>query len=216
MKKKLIAAGAASAVLAAMPVLGVFAEADISTVTDNINLTLLSTCAISRTGAAASAVEGKSSELSWTENTGTYAITLVGGKSATIGTSTFSVTCNDTTAGHYLAAQFTGLNGGTGITGAHIAYDGSAAVADDTSSWNATATVNSTLGVSAGLITATETESNPHSYVYNAALYGSSASTNKTAVSGQTFDITYAVGTANDQPSGSYTGSAVYTLTSGA
>lgn len=213
MKKSIIVAGAASVALAAMPVVGAFAAT--SSVTDNINLTLLSTCALTRTNAvAANAVDGSSSNLSWAAGTETYAITLVGGKSANIGTSTFSVTCNDHINGHYMTAQFTGLNGGDGITDSHIPYNGAAAVADGTSSWNATATANNTLGVTAGRITATETGSN--TYLYNAAIYSSSDSKNTTPVSAATFDVTYAVGTSASQAAGSYTGSAAYTLTSGA
>lgn len=209
MKKTIIAAGASFA-LAAMPVVGVFAAT--SAVTDQFNLTLSETCSISRTGAAASAVTDTSSNLSFTDGTGTYAATLAAGKAATIGTSTFSVTCNDTNYGHSLAVQFTNLSGSVDSTNHSIAYDGTTAVADGASRWNATATENTTLGVSSGLIAATETSVG--SGTYDFALYGGT-SKNKTAVSSQTFNVEYNVSTATTQAATSYTGSAQYTLTYG-
>ena len=210
MKKTVIAAGA-SLVFAAMPMLGAFATTD--SVTDNLTINLRETCALTRTGVAASAVDGASSALDFgTTAADTYTATLIGGKAAEIGTSTFSVTCNDTNHGHSLAVQFTGLNGTVGSTSHTIPYDGSTAAADGYSRWNATATSNATLGISSGLITATETGADTH--VYNGNLYGASEA-NKTPVNAQTFDVTYNVSTATTQAATQYTGTAVYTLTFG-
>lgn len=208
MKKTIIAAGASLA-FAAMPVAGVLAV----DVTDNLTINLSETCSITRTGVAASAVSNTSSDLDFgTTAANTYTATLVAGKAATIGTSTFTVTCNDTNNGHSLAVQFTGLSATVGSSSENIPYDGSAATADGYSRWNATKTANATLGVTSGLITATETTTEPHSYIYNGSVYGN----NKTAVSGQTFTIEYNVSTAITQPAATYTGSAAYTLTYGA
>ena len=210
MKKTVIAAGA-SLVFAAMPMFGAFAAT--SEVTDNFTINLSETCSLTRTGVAAAAVNGASSSLDFgTTAANTYTATLIGGKAAEIGTSTFSVTCNDTNHGHSLAVQFTGLSGTVNSTSYTIPYDGSAAATDGVSRWNATATANATLGVGAGLITATETGSGTN--IYNGSLYGSSE-TNKTAVNAQTFDIVYNVSTTTTQAATQYTGSAVYTLTYG-
>lgn len=205
MKKAIVLAGTSFA-LAALPAVGVFAGT--SSVTDNFTVNLSETCAISRTGAAASAVSGASSALDFgTTTADTYTATLIGGKAAAIGTSTFTVTCNDTTKGHDLAVQFTGLNGS--VAGAMIPYDGSAAAADGVARWNATTTANAGLGVSAALITATETGANTG--IYNGVVYSNS----KTAVSGTEFTVTYNVSTAASTPAATYTGSAAYTLTYG-
>lgn len=83
MKKSLIAAGAASVALAAMPVVGVFAVDD-KQVVDTIELTVNATCSFNTNSSASS---------SDTE----YAATVANGAEAAFGTAThkFNVTCND-------------------------------------------------------------------------------------------------------------------------
>ncbi len=207
MKKSIIAAGAASVALAAMPIVSTFA-ATAPTITDNITLTLQNTCNITRTavGDNSAGVAGST----WTPGAdaavdpGTYAVTMNAGTTAHLGKSTIKVTCNDNNKGHSLAAAFTGLTANTTdnpylSAAVTIGYDDSAAVSATSSSWNVTATANDTLGVQAGIIPSSGT-------VY---------SNTKALVNESVIELDYNVGVQPDQAAATYKGSAVYTLTYG-
>ena len=223
MKKSIIAASAASLALAAMPIVNTFAAE--KTVTDNITLNVNSTCAMTRTGANGTADTGVVAG-AWTAgdpettSSGTYEATIDAGGYANLGTSTISVTCNDANNGHYLTVRATGLTSNTtGATGSPINYSTTTAAAG-TSSWNIVIGRPTDTTIPAwnnNALTADNIASiSQTSNVGSVDLYGSSSSTNKTVLNAATFTATYNVGTAITQPAGTYTGSAVYTLTHGA
>ena len=178
MKKALIA-GAASVALAAMPVVGVFAVD--STVTDVLTVTVEKSCTLTRTGVAASGA---------TYDAGTYSRTMIAGELQDLGTSTFTVNCNDT-AGYTVTGTFGTLTDAGSDT---ITYKNSAAAAND-GKWSA-------------LITDGAAE-----YVASGATVKTSAS--ETPQAGDTFTVKYSVGTLNNQPFGVYSNNsaAVYELT---
>ena len=214
MKKSIIAASAASVALAAMPVMGTFAAT--KGVTDNLSVTLDSTCSLTRTGASADGT--------WTpgdpESTsaGQYTIAhMDAGTTATFGTSTFTIVCNDTTSGHSLDVRATGLAGQSGIAGQYIDYS-SNAVAAGTSGWNITISDVQGFGMGEGVapvagIVGVNYSGTDHQGTAN--LYGGTT-TSKNNVADATFKAQYKVGTSTTQAAGMYTGSAVYTLTHGA
>ncbi len=117
MKKSIIAAGAASLALAALPVVSTFA---ITYVYDTINVTISDdACTFNR-------VAGE----------GTYnAAILPGNFAENFGSSTFAATCNDTATGgaYNVTASFTQLTDGENT----IDYSPNA-VSGSTSSWRAT------------------------------------------------------------------------------
>ena len=104
MKKSLIATGAASLALAAMPIVGVFADTSTSTVTDAIVVTVPSSCAITTDNTDVSDGVGNGTH---TDNT--YTVSMQNGQfkddiggDATDATATagkISIVCNDSTSG---------------------------------------------------------------------------------------------------------------------
>ena len=85
MKKSLIAAGAASLAVAAMPIVGVFAADGTLTQTDTVVVTVDTACSLATSGASV------------TPTASTYTATIANGAYNTnIGGSTFTITCNDT------------------------------------------------------------------------------------------------------------------------
>lgn len=86
MKKKLIAAGAASLAVAAMPVVGVFAATG-TVVTDTVEVTINSACTIDSTNA-----------------TNSYSATMTNGQlKSDFGSTTMSISCNDAAGWHVTA-----------------------------------------------------------------------------------------------------------------
>lgn len=200
MKKSIIAAGAASIALAAMPVVSTFAATDPVSVTDNLSVKINNTCSVSRTAAVGGTGDNAGT---WTEGTQLYSTEMAAGETAILGTSTIRVVCNDTTNGFYLTAGATGLTG----TGGTIAYSG-AEVSTAANTWNIAVSEQTGISlesVTGGYITMTEGAAN---------IYGSSSAKKTTAVDG-TFKATYNVGTMSTLPAGTYTGAATYTLTYG-
>lgn len=176
--KKLAIAGASLA-LAAMPLAGVFAVD--STVTDVLTVTVEKSCTLTRTGVAATGAD---------YNAGTYSRTMIAGELQDLGTSTFTISCNDT-AGYDVIGTF-----GT-LTSEHsdeITYKTSAAAAND-GKWSALVTGGEAAYITSG----------------NAV----KSSTSQTPSGGDSFTVKYSVGTASDQPFGTYTNAsaAVYELT---
>lgn len=216
MKKSIIAAGAASIALAALPMAGVFAAAE--AVTDNLTATVNSTCSLTRTGAGATTGDNKGA---WTSGSETYTISLDAGSTGNMGTSTFTIVCNDQENGHYLTVATTGLSAGNdqseAAQGAAINYSNKA-VSNTASSWNISVEAVSGTGtaqmptfnsgaVDGGILQMTSG---------SVDLYGSAASKNTTMLNGAKFTATYNIGVKTEQPSGTYKGTAVYTLTHGA
>ncbi len=101
MNKKILGAGAASAVLAAMPLLGVFADNySGATLTDEVQVTVLTSCTIATNS------EGATKTIEKTVSNGS--------ETAIVGT-TMSITCNDGTGWH-LQAKGTGGTSNTGTS----------------------------------------------------------------------------------------------------
>jgi len=128
MKKSLIAAGAASLAVAAMPVVGVFAD-NITTMTDSITVTVESSCTFD----AASHSHSK---------------TMTANKAEDVGTTTMKVTCNDY-QGYTVTGTFIDLSGDGGNK---LTFTNAAPTAGN-SNWAAysTPTIDGTAGTPAYL-----------------------------------------------------------------
>ena len=204
MKKSIIAAGAASVALAAMAVLGAFAATSSATVTDNLSVTLDTTCSLTETGA----VQGTSGQTgvttgptvsSATTAGATYSITMSTGKVAELGTSTLHIVCNDTTNGYDVTGTFADLKlgGSSSATGVNAIPYTDSVVTDGTSGWNVFLGSGTTPLTSAAA-----------GNIYNAKTSKESADT--------TVNVTYKVGSSTTNTPGEYTGTATYVLTWGA
>ena len=183
MKKSIIAAGAASAVLAAMPMAGVFALST-GPYTDTLTLTIEDTCEFVRTtsGAHASGADGGS----WSSDT--LSKTVVAGNTyAELGTSSFHVTCNNTD-GYTVTMAAEDLENADNDT---IPY-AAAAVTTDSSTYSASKDGNTTYLANNGIV---------------------SEANQPTASAGVNFTITYGAGIKDGQAAGEYTGDIVYTFT---
>ncbi len=211
MKKSLIATGAASLALAAMPAVGVFAAA-INTMTDNIEVTVPASCSITNGNTNANAAVANV--------VNNYAKTVNNGQYATIGANdhdqgenpdnTVEITCNSqsgTDAGWKLTAI------GAGTTG-HITelYDGSAnsiasgthAESGATSNWDFKVTQTGNAATAA----------DGFSFASWTAVPGTekdlATGTGSTAAGALTME--YSVYVSGTQPGGTYTGAVKYTL----
>ena len=172
--KKLAIAGA-SAVLAALPVVGTFAAT--TTIVDSITVGVAQSCQIGSDGSAAASITRTFSETN--QQPGTL-VTFTDSEQAT----QVAVKCN-IAAGYTLTPSFTALAGPV-----NIAYDGSAEAQAGDGKWSA-------------------------SYVLNSG--SSTLMTDGTAINGNstmtdTYHFTYKVGLDEDQPTGTYTGTATYVL----
>lgn len=220
MKKSIIAAGAASIALAAMPVVSTFAET--TSIKDNLNLTVSSTCSIVRNAhadsTAGSSYDGTYSDSSDPESTdGTYAMELAAGESGTFGMSTFGVTCNDQEKGYSLAAVATGLSStsSAAATAHPINYYGAGEVSAANPGWNVTiaksnestlpAFNTTTIPASGGNVGIAQIATKANIFDNSKV----AAITSDTA----TFTATYKAAVNTTQPSGLYTGNVTYTLT---
>lgn len=185
MKKSIIAAGAASIALAAMPVVGVFAATDNpSAIEDTINVTIADSCTWSRTLAA--------SDSTVTASGSTLSATMTAPQTiANFGTSTLNVKCNNT-KGYAIKATMTGLAGQASSSDAtsnndSIDYAASLAAGKWTASYNNT-------GIASG-----------NSFVTTSGADDMENGTN--------YVITYGVQTKANQAAGFYTGTVTYELT---
>lgn len=180
--KKLAIAGASLA-LAAMPVLGVFAE---TTVKDTITVTVNPSCELGDITPAGTSASNANNYYG-TGNPGQL-VTPAAGTKANPGTGTptsIRIACNNAT-GYTLSATFTNLTGpGTAIT-----YSASPEAAANSGTWTAYASKSG----------ATATAINPTN-----GLTGNSTMTD-------TYAFSYKVGLGADQAAGDYTGDATYTL----
>ena len=198
MKKSIIAAGAASLAVTAMPVVGVFAADGDLTQTDTVVVTIDSACSLATSG----------SEL---DPASTYTSTIANGEYDTnITGSTFTITCNDT-GGWDLNA----IGAGT-ATGDITKMDASTGVdADDISTGT---TLDGSVsnwafkiakgGTDQGNITITTGYTN-----FSAVPSSSTKIATGTSTAGNsTITATYGVGVSSTQSAGDYTGKVQYTL----
>lgn len=205
MKKALIA-GAASIALAAMPVVGVFADDPISvghngSLTDNFEVTIERSCSMSRkSGAEHTAGTGAdSASKAW--NT-PYALSdtlslgaVTAGAIYSLGSSTFTVICNGT-SGYQVNAVATNFAGPSSEDNINATDSAISAVPTGSSVWTAVSSVDNTF------VTSTDNE-NPDVVA---------SSDDPTDNDGEDFTMTYTLGLKDGQASGSYTGSVAYTL----
>ena len=218
MKKALIA-GAASTVLAAMPVVGVFAFTPVGAntpVTDKFLMTVAESCTLTRVTAAGTDANGhtnktnstdsniaSSSAAAWTLgadegiNTDTFSATLTAGQTYTdIATSNYSVTCNDPDGFSVTVNASNFTKSGQRHT------------------WNY---VNGeTLGegtASAWTLTSNHPGKNLSGDSFIVAKRAASSVENDTPEhSNDTFQIKYSMRVASDQDTGTYEATAAYTL----
>ena len=204
MNKK-ITLGAASIALAAMPVAGVFAAQQTSTITDTLNARVLSACEFTRVGVAGSSsqVDTTAGEVApaWDGPTTaspaltgkTYSATIRPSTDVELGTSTFTGYCNDA-AGFSVTVATPNLSDGGSNT---IAFSGTAPDGTTGEGW----TLEKDKGEStAALITAT-----------GATFMGKNTPTD--AANPVTATATYKVYTKSTTKSGTYSGDVVYTFT---
>lgn len=197
MKKSIIAAGAASVALAAMPIVGVFADpVTEDSVMDTINVTVNPSCEFTA---------GK------TDPAATYSGSGSNGASATFATAAhnFTVFCNNN-AGYRVTASTDALQSG-GITDI-FAYKTSLPTSrTDTDAndgaWNVTISQTGTA------LNITQLN-NPTSG--STATSGTIAThTGASTADGESFTATYAAWIGNETPTGTYTGTITYTLVTG-
>ncbi len=177
--KKLAIVGA-SAALAALPVLGVFAAT--TTIVDNISVGVAESCQI---GSDASGATSVSRSFSATNQQPGTLVTFTDASEAT----QVAVKCN-IAAGYTLTPTFTALTSGSNS----IAYDGTAVAAAGDGEWSASYVLthegtagSSTLMTSGTVINGTSTMTDVYNFTYN-------------------------IGLDEDQPTGTYTGTATYLL----
>ncbi len=186
MKKSLIAgAGIAALGLAVVPFAGVFAAGPDDTITDNISVTVNSTCTFDKTGGSSRTV--------------TFDDMTVGQQKTA--TSSLKVVCNNV-SGYTVNGEFTDLTNNVPTSGTKDTMsfkDAKVAAAGD-GKWSAT--ITPTIGGTKGTaVNATSGEKIFESNTYTQTLTGDTAS------------IIYTIGTRDNQTAGTYTGTATYTLT---
>ena len=212
MKKALIA-GAASAVLAAMPVVGVFAD-NTTTHTDTLNLVLAEVCTLGTVTQGAANADDSTTHAagtgSWSNDTLTANV-AAGNTYANLGTTTFTVRCNDND-GFSLKAKAGTIQSEAGAladgAGNYILSSAGTGFAAATSEsyWNFMLG-NATTGVTIaeGYDAASALPTNETTVVASTAAAGN-------LNAGQNVTVTYGAGINNAQPAGTYTGTVVYTL----
>lgn len=193
MKKALIA-GAASVALAAMPVVGVFA-ADITTVTDTLQITVDAACSIN----SVTATTGNDDT--------TYTATVENGGTATFNHDSqhvFNVVCNNNAGWSVTASAPQDLSGTSGNLH-EISYQASALPASATEgAW--TATVSGT-GVPATAEGNGIADASGH-----IKTAGGVIATQSVATAGSSFTVSYAAYVGTETAADTYTGTIGYTL----
>ncbi len=180
--KKTLVAGAASAVLAAMPLVGVMA-ADPAAITDTITVNVSPTCSFERT-----------------TGNGTYSATLPAASSTVntaIGSSTFTAICNNAT-GFNVGTVAEDLTG----PGQAITFASELPTAGG-GTWAAKKSNNQ-------YIAGAKQESGDNAGKYTGGTLMSTNTV--TPAAGQTETVTYQASIRDNQASGSYTGHITYTL----
>ena len=206
MKKKLIAAGAASLAAAAMPVVGVFAAPSSIEFTDNLSVSVDAGCTLENGGTS----DGVFVDRSFSKNiaVGNYGVLESAGTEAN-DNATMTIKCN-TTSGTVTVTYK--VNGGesTALAGpASASIPASAVVTGPTSGWaiksNATsASTDPFAGEGASASVAGY-------YVAPSAATGTFL-TSTASAQGTSFNPSYRVYVAQGQAVGTYTGTVTYTL----
>lgn len=194
MKKSIIATGAASLALAAMPALGAFAD-----VTDTVILTINSSCSVGQTQGSPVTGTGKTMEETAAVNSHLYTWDADGSQGGTL-----KVTCNDASGWNVKAV---GSSTGTPVTSMAASNSGTPIVTGTsesgaTSNWMfkvaGTGTVSGYQSWSAIPATATK------------------VATGNTAVSEGAISTGYQVWVSATQQADTYTGKVTYTVAQGA
>lgn len=189
MKKQMLVGVAASLAIAAMPVVGVFAEdeepavtptADPAAIEDVITVVVDESCTFNRTAGNGS----------YTRSMAQNAL------AANMGTSTYNAVCNNAT-GFDVNAVFEKLTG----TGEAIEYSDTTPVAG-----SGTWTAHTSFGEGSNMIGAWQEESSTYT---GGILMSTDGVTNDEGI---TATVTYTVSTHTNQGKGSYSGKATYTL----
>ena len=195
MKKALIA-GAASTVLAAMPVLGVFATTTGGPFTDTIDVTIENACTFSRGATAHVNGDGTPANGAWGTDTTADKLSgslAAGGIDSHFGSSNFNVVCNNKN-GWKVTAAATALTGLT-TTSENIPLGTPAA---DTAAWNYTSSSSDEN------ITGTGTFSTASQIVAQSAV--------TTPTAGRNFSVEYAVSVDHVLSAQTYEGTIEYTF----
>ncbi|MBR0424433.1 hypothetical protein IJI79_02975 [Candidatus Saccharibacteria bacterium] len=197
MKKSIIAAGAASVTLAAMPVLGAFATGTIygSPIKDTLTITSSEVCTMSRNATAHPVGATAPTGAAWTADTAqgagandqVFTATIVAGQSyADIAESTFDITCNSADEGYKVTVAVTDFDS------TNFKYGNSGDAGLSSSYWNLTSSAKSGTAIT-----------------NNAQVWSAAA---ETAVTSDSFTITYNVYTDISLAATDYTATATYTL----
>ena len=195
MNKKILVGSIASLVLAAMPVLGVFAD---TTQTDTVTVTVSPACQLNR---QSTAHNNGASRGTWSGDTLSVSIG-VATVDYNVGKSNFTVVCNNAT-GYKVTVTTSDLTHSS-VSGAKIpAYTGAAS--GEGSAYTASRTGWSPIADTGSTPTASTTK-------YKSGDTVKTATTNTT---GTNFSVYYGVGITSTQVSGTYTSNsaAVYTCT---
>ena len=196
MKKSIIAAGAASVALAAMPVVGAFAAFTGGPFTDTIQTTIADSCTFGRGTLTDTTATGKHPAGTWTTDTSdtnkdvltAVAITPAAAE-ATLGSTNFNIICNDQD-GYQVAVAAPALTLTSGVTAVHPwNYNNTGSASTAASNWRLTSTGD------------------------NVDLPNNIVSKRTAAEDGKTFLITYFAYAQTGQDSGTYSADVVYTAT---
>ena len=190
MKKSIIAAGAASVALAAMPIVGAFAVGNNGTLTDVININIADTCAFTRQTTAHPSGTWTTDTADTTKDILT-AQTLTLNTEASLGGSAFTVVCNDPD--------------GYQVTATKPSLDKPASGTDSAASMTYN---DSTTGIAGTW----RFESNGAGATLGNGSGGNIALTEATTTAGSNFTVTYYAYPGASQAAGTYSGTVVYTF----
>ncbi|MBR0424428.1 hypothetical protein IJI79_02950 [Candidatus Saccharibacteria bacterium] len=220
MKKSIIAAGAASVALAAMPMVGAFA---LTTQTDTLQVTINGVCSFGYTDsqsthvidvAAPSHTDGTAGAGPATWNNDTLSATMLNGtENQDFGKTTLNVYCNNSD-GYQITTN--GTTGAVTTVGALTSNDTSdtipvnAGFSASSTGWSyQVAGTTGNTGIVASAHDGTwATAANAEDTIVEAPTTGAKTTDN----SGDTFTITYGVGIDETLSAGTYSGSITYTL----
>lgn len=167
MKKSIIVAGAASAVLAAMPVFGVFAQ---TAVEDELTVNVQSSCELADITPSGTSTTTPNSYYG-TGNPGDL-VTLTAGTSSTTGTATsVRIVCNNA-SGYKITPQFTSLTGPSGSTA--ITYSASPEASAGSGTWTAYSAASTPIPTTG--ITGAATSTQTYTFSYKVGLAASQMS----------------------------------------
>lgn len=185
MNKRILGAGAASLVLAAMPLVGVFAE-DTTEITDTVKVTIAESCTM-----------GITSGVDQSETLAENAI------SKEITGAAFAITCNDADGWHLTAE-----GAGTGVTKTDMVGEVATNLiktgvpSAGTSAWGFKVTADD--GVASG-----------YDSMHAIPAYATTIASGEAPVSAKSVKITYQVSSSTTQAADTYTGKVKYVLSQG-